>query len=338
MVSGDRFSINEWRLTNVLVALGLLSGAAWAERPEPTPELIAERDQLIDKITRGVDYEASVKRFAALVQKRDAVIATSAAAQAKERAEKDAQRSEADARRKLRDEYHKTGDYEVSWRCTLSPDPAHPRPSKEGRFKPDWGRVVRKQAIRLAPKNALYEGELATMYEVDGVARKYVFRGDRFDPWRKPFEAKVGDLVLVCDGGEDLAKGLPPDWGERWLTSGFAVKINEPPLITKKTRWNPIHITSSRFYWAIKDVKWPYEGFVLANLEPDKDLGGGRFEIKSYRDMSWILEVPAKLKHHELVKPGEAVWVIMGPARFDSSIKKMVLTAEDLEAHYVLER
>jgi hypothetical protein len=337
MVSGNRRR-REARYAFSLAALLLLSAVAWAERTEPTPELIAERDQLIEKITRGQDYEASVKRFAALVQKRDAVMATSAAAVAKERAEKDAQRAEADARRKVRDEYHKTADYEVSWRCTLSPDPTHPLPSKEGRFKPDWGKVVRKQAIKLAPKNALDDGEPATMYEVAGVARKYVFRGDRFDPWRKPFEAKVGDLVLVCDGGEDLAKGLPPEWGGRWLTSGFAVKISEPPLITKKTKWNPEHITSSRFFWAIHDVKWTFPGFVLANLEPDKDLGGGRFEIKSDRDLSWILEVPAKLKHHELVQPGRAVWVIMGPARFDATIKKMVLTAEDLEEHYVLER
>src|SRR5438876_12426675 len=126
--------INEWGLINVALPLLLLGGAARAERPEPTPELLAERDQLIEKITRGAEYEASVKRFAALVQKRDAVIATSASALAKERAERDQQRAETDARRKLRDEYHKTGDYEVSWRCTLSPDPAHPLPSKEGRF------------------------------------------------------------------------------------------------------------------------------------------------------------------------------------------------------------
>src|SRR5205814_5146506 len=139
-----------------------------------------------------------------LVQKRDGVIATSASALAKERAERDQQRAESDARRKLRDEYHKTGDYEVSWRCTLSPDPAHPLPSKEGRFRPDWGKVVRREAIKLAPKNALDDGEPATLYEVAGVARKYVFRGARFDPWRKPFEAKPGDLVLECDGGEDL--------------------------------------------------------------------------------------------------------------------------------------
>jgi len=322
-----------------LLPIFLLAGLARAERPEPTPELVAERDQLIDKITRGVDYEASVQRFGERVKKRDAVIATSAAAQEKERADRQKLRDEADARRKIRDEYKKTADYEVSWRCTLSPDPAHPLPSREGRFRPDWGRVTRKEAIKLAPKNALDEGEPATMYEVAGVARKYVFRGERFDPWRKPFEAKVGDLVLVCNGGEDLARGLPPQWGERWLTSGFAVKIAEPPLIVKKARWNPIHITESAIFWAIKDVKWKFgDSFILLNLEPDKDLGNGRWEVKSDQNLSWILEVPPALKHRELLQPGRAVWAILGHQRFDIGLKKLVLTAEDLEAHYVVER
>jgi len=309
---------------------------------DPTPELGVERDALIDKIARGVDYETSVKRYSELVKQRDAVVATSAAAKQKEQQERDAQRADAAKRRAWQDAYHKTNDYEVGWRCTLSPDPAHPIPSTEGRFRPDWGKIVRKRSIRFPPKNALDEGEPATLYELKGVARSYVFRGDAFDAWRKPFEAKVGDLVLLCDGGEDLDRRLPPEWGDHLVKSGFAVRIAEPPHIARKTRWNPIHVTGSAFFWMIQDVKWKYpEGaFLLSNIEIDKDLGGGQWEIEAdrHRGMSWILEVPPTVKGRELLVPGHSVWAILGPYRFDKALKKLVIVAQDLEAHYIVEK
>src|SRR4051812_32604496 len=118
----------------LMVVLLLLSSVARAEREDPTESLNAERDALIDKIARGTEYDASVKRFAALVKQRDGVVATSQAAKDREQKERETQRASDDARRKLRDEYRKTNDYEVSWRCTLSVDPAHPVPSTEGRF------------------------------------------------------------------------------------------------------------------------------------------------------------------------------------------------------------
>jgi hypothetical protein len=323
-----------------LVLLFLVGVAGATE--DPTSELNEERDALIDKIARGVDYAGSVKRYSELVKQRDSVVATSAAAKQKEKATRDAERADADARRAWRDGYHKTNDYEVSWRCTLSPDPAHRIPSKEGRFQPDWGRVVRKQTIRFPPKNALDEGEPATLYEVKGVAKSYVFRGDTFDAWRKPFDAKVGDLVLVCDGGEDLDRRLPPEWGERLVKSGFAVRLGEPPHIVKKTRWNPIHVTGSAFFWMIHDVAWKYpEGsFLLSNIEVDKDLGNGQYEIEADRNrgMSWILEVPPSVKGRELLQPGHSVWVILGPYRFDKTLKKLILVAQDIEARYIVDK
>jgi hypothetical protein len=314
---------------------------AHASTPE-TPELDAERDQLLDKIARGVDYDASVKRFAALVKQRDPVVATSAEAKAREEKQRADERAEQDKRRAWRDAYHKTNDYEVGWRCTLSPDPAHPVPSTEGRFRPDWGKVVRKETIKFPPKNALDDGEPATLYEVKGVARSYVFRGDTFDAWRKPFEANVGDLVLVCNGGEDLDRRLPPAWGTQLVKSGFAVRLAEPPHIARKSKWNPIHVTGAAFFWMIHDVKWKYpEGaFLLSNIEIDKDLGGGRYEIDAdrHRNMSWILEVPPSTKNKELLVPGHSVWVILGEPRFDKALKKLVLTVQDLEARYIIDR
>src|SRR5262245_58409153 len=126
-----------------LVLILLLSGTALAAREEDDPAVAAERDALIEKIAKGQEYEASVKRFGELALTREQKIASTQAARDQERATQDAQRKVAEERRKARDEYHKTLDYEVSWRCTLSPDPANPIPSKEGRFKPDWGKVIR---------------------------------------------------------------------------------------------------------------------------------------------------------------------------------------------------
>jgi hypothetical protein len=305
------------RAVYCLAGFLLLAGAARAERDDPTADLNDERDALIDKITKGVDVDASVKRFKELVGERDKVVATSAAAIEHERAEREKKYADIEARRKLRDEYHATADYDVSWRCTLSPDPANPIPSNEGRFEPDWGKVTRKEKTRRPPKNELDEGEPVTMYEVKGVARTYQFAGDRFGHSRKEaFEANVGDLVLVCNGGEDTARDVPAGWGPRVLRSGFAVRIAEPPLIVKKAKWAPIHVNGSFFFWAIKDVKWKLDpsAFILSNIEIAKDLGGGRYEIEadSHREMSWILEVPPSVKVKEPLIPGRSVWAIMG--------------------------
>jgi hypothetical protein len=327
-------------LLSALLAAAAGPVRAWNE--EPTPELVEERDQLIDKITRGVDYDASVKRFIALLALRDQKVATSEAARKAEEAQREKERELAQARRKIMDEYHATLDHEVSWRCTLSPDPANPVPSREGRFKADWGKVIRTQKTRLPPKNALDEGEPITLYEIEGVARRYTVRGEKFGPKRgEDFVARPGDLVLVCNGGERSDDNLPPGWGPQIVRSGFAAPIARPPLISQKKRWNPIHVTDSAIFWIIRDVKWKYpdDGYLLVVITPDKDLGNGRWEVQANRDTPWILEAPAALgRKRELLKPGVPVWAILGQHRFDPALKRLILVAQDLEARYVFER
>jgi hypothetical protein len=321
--------------TRFILIATCFTALAWAGR-ETTPELDAERDLLIDKIARGVELEGSVRRFKQLVQERDQKIATSSAAVERERKERD-------ARREWHDAYKKTADYEVSWRCTLAVDPANPPPSDEGRFKGDWGKVIRKEQIRLPPKNELDEGEPATMYEIKGAKQSYIVWGEQFGFHHgQKFEADKGDLVLVCASGSRTDKRLPPQWAtDKLQTGGFAARIAAPPLIVKKQKWNPTHITGSRFFWAIREVKWKYgDAFVLSNIEIAEDLGGGRYRIEAdnARSMDWILEVPAQLKNRELLVAGRAVWAIMGHHRFDKMLKKLVLVAEDLEARYVVEK
>ena len=334
---------------SLAVCAALLTGApAWAKAPhgdeDPTPELNEEREGLIAKILRGEDVPASVRRFGELVSRRDAVVATSESARKRERDLRE-------ARAAYREAYRKTADYEMGWRCRFSASPNGPEASNSSDWLADWGRVVRKQTVRFAPKNALDEGTIGTMYEVDGVHAQHYIHGEIFGANVGPFSAEVGDLVLVCDGGWDawkehdrklfpsrypLYKGLPPPW-DRVLQNGFALKIAEPPLFAQKGQWNPIHVTGNLFFWAIHDVKWklPEDRYVLYDLEVARDLGQGRFEIDEGQGLSWILEVPEGLERRELLVPGRTAWVIMGQPRFDPVLKKLVLRAADVEGHYL---
>ena len=197
-----------------------------------------------------------------------------------------------------------------------------------------------EMATRLPPKNELDDGEAVVMYEVAGVAGRYQFRGEKFSTKNTPFEAKVGDLVVLCAGSEDTPRAIPAGWGPKLLHSGFAARIAEVPLIVKKTRWQPIQVSGSTFYWAIKNVQWkfPDEAFLLASVQLDKDAGNGRWEVATNNDLSYLIEIPPSLKHANLAQPGKSLWFILGHHRFDRTLKKLVLVAEDIEEHYVHEK
>jgi hypothetical protein len=339
------------RATSSLLAVVALGGSARATQAVDDPAIVQERDALIDKIARGDDVEASVKRFLALVKERDRVVATSRAAK---EAEEKARLSE----REARSSYEKTADHDAGWRCTFSVDPKHPVPSDEGRFRGDWGRIVKKEKVTLTPKNALDDGEPATLYEVAGQARHYFIRGDKFGPGFPPraIEAEVGDLMLVCDGDggqhdntepygwrgspDDPSMRVPPYWHGKLQRHGFAARIASPPKIAQKGKWNPIHITSARYFWAIHDVKWKYpEGtFVLSDLTVGQDLGGGHWDIPVENKLSFVVEVPPGLPRREIMQSGHNAWMILGHPRFDRTLHKLVLVAEDLESRYVIEK
>ena len=339
------------RATSSLLAVVVLGATARASQPADDPAVVQERDALIDKIARGEDVDASIKRFAALVKERDRTIATSRAAK---EAEEKARLAERDAR----EAYQKTADYDAGWRCTFSVDPRHPVPSDELRFRADWGRVVKKEKVKLAPKNALDDGEPATLYEVAGQARHYYLRGEKFGPGHpaRDLDAEVGDLVLVCDGDDghhdnterygwrgspdDPSTRVPDYWRGKLQRHGFAARIAAVPKIAQKGRWNPIHITSSRYFWAIHDVKWKYpEGaFVLSDLTVGQDLGGGRWDIPVENRLSFVVEVPPRLPRREVMQTGHNAWMILGHPRFDATLHKLVLVAEDLESRYVIEK
>src|SRR2546423_1915671 len=88
-----------------VIALGGVPSRARATQAVDDPAIVQERDALIDKIARGDDVDASVKRFAALVKERDRVVATSRAAK---EAEEKARLAEQSARK----DYEKTADHD----------------------------------------------------------------------------------------------------------------------------------------------------------------------------------------------------------------------------------
>ena len=146
-----------------LLALLTVGGAARAD-----DDIAAlEADELLDRIVRGVDYAASVRAFAAAVAARQKML------HAEERAAQLAA-----AHRAWHDAYMKSVDG-IAGRTPASADPAHP-PGPSILLLADWGRVTRAETVRLAPKNALDEGEPVRMVEVKGARGLYRFRANRF--------------------------------------------------------------------------------------------------------------------------------------------------------------
>lgn len=286
-------------------------------------QLATQRELLIARIIRGSDTDQAIADFVTLYKKRAELLGRT---------------PEAVAKRKMinRD----TLDFEAGWRCTLSPDPTKPLPSDEGRFRADWGKVVKKHALRTLPKNELDDGEAVTVYEIAGRAGTHYVRGERMGPGRnRDFQAEVGELAMVCIGGHETMRALPPPWNQVQLVrSGVAGVIKEPPKIAEKGRWNPRHITATRYFWAIHDVKWKYPGeYTLSHLEIHRDLGGGRYEIKTANDVGMVVEAPPTLRSRELLAPGRMLWLILGNPRFDREVKTLVMTIEDIEELYVKE-
>ena len=308
----------------------------WARPPVPTPApMAAERDALLDKIARGEDYEASIVRFAALL--RELAAQREAAALSEKEEREQSQRTQ-----KEQQERQHSLDYLVAEHCFLRADPSQPAAIRTADLlRADWGKVVRREAATIKGKNDFAEDEKAVFYLVKGGERTYSLSSKGPSLYLgKTLQAAVGDLVLLCWVGlstHGSGSSLPEGFRDNVISQGFAARIAAPPRIADKSRWNPLHLTGeSALRLAIERVKWEYpqDRPVVSYIHVLADLGGGRFEIRAQRQ-SYLLQVPGGLKNRELVQPGRDLWAIMSTPVFDKERKKLVLRAEDLEAHYV---
>lgn len=287
--------------------IAMLMWAAVAHAAEdPTADLDAERDLLIDKIVRGIDRPAQAKRFGELWRQRQSRIAGA------EQADKE--------RKAYRAAFAASADGWALDHCALAVDPAHPPATQENLRPTDWGRVAAVRMVKTTSDNPLAPAEIK-VYDVPGEAKVHVVPARSTVPDWPALDAKVGDWLLVCSGSSEIA----------------GLKIGGQPLIARKSRWNPVQMPPASFAWAISKQKWYYAPalFVLTHVFVEKDLGGGRLLIESPWDHGWILEAPASLRNRALLKPGRGAWVIAGHARLDAAAGKLVLTAEDIEERYL---
>ena len=324
------------RLTlGLLLAMARPAGAAL---PDPTE---TERDALIDRIARGVDYEASVRRFGELLRARDRVQATSEAARQKEAATVAQARASREALRA-------TLDGHLSRGCRLVAEPREAPFSKHAwdELWIDWGKVIRREDVKIPGDNALADDRTVRMIEVAGRRRNY-----RIADEKRQLALAAGDLAVVCatrDADHDPAHRrmletiegasvedrLPAAWRGIEHHGPLVARLRELPHIANKARWNPVHVTENDLWWAIHDAKWRYsDRDVVTFARVASALAGGLYEMEAEDGVIWLMEVPASVDARALVV-GKGVWAVLRDARFDRVRKKLLLTAVDLEASY----
>ena len=296
---------------------------------------LAQRDALIQNLITGHEVDTSVEKLRLLWQSLTRV---------RQQAQ-DAEAQQAELR-KQHGEDSQTLDAIVGDHCRLAKDPGDPKKARyayDG-MRADWGKVIVRQVVKTPPKNAFEDGEEFTAYRIQGRAKTYSVssKGPHY-LWSPPLEAQVGDLVLVCMLAmhtEGSGSKFPPEFRENILSQGFVARIAAPPLVERLAQ-DPLHLLGqTRFRMAIERVEWdhPSDQTILARLEVAEELPKEgtlrRFLIRAEKH-TYLLEVPPGVRDQALLGPGRRLWAVMGQARLDRDLKKLVFVAERLDAHHI---
>lgn len=318
--------------------------AADAEPVDEAKAIIAERDQLIGKIVRGEDYDRSVERFTELRKRFDALSAAKQLSASRDAA------SSTKAREKW-NLYLRSLDYRVGEQCAMSVDPKNRRKGHGYElFRAEYGKIIAKKVVKIPAKTGFDEDESVETFQIGAQTGALAFGAKEMRTQDgKPFTGNVGDYVLVCFASvssHGSGSYLPPEFRDKVLGSGFAARIKGPPKIVSKSKWNPVHLVGQSTLRSVAQTgRWPLEEDVpvLSHLIIEKDLGNGRFEIRLDNASSigrpsqhtFLLDVPSGLRYRETLGPGEPFWAIMTHPVIDKQLRKLILTAEDLEPFYV---
>ncbi len=318
--------------------------AADGEPVDEAKAIVAERDQLIEKIVRGEDFDRSVARFGELRKRFETLSAAKQISASKDAA------SSTRARERW-NLYLRTADFRVGEQCALSVDPKNRRkgPGYE-LFRAEHGKIIAKKIVKLPAKTGFDEEESIETFQVAAQTGALAFGAkEARTPDGKPFTGNVGDYVLLCFASvssHGSGSYLPPEFRDKVIGSGFVARIKGPPKIVSKAKWNPLHLVGlSTLRSVAQNGRWPLEEDipVLSHLIVDKELGNGRFEIRldsashlgRPSQFTFLLDVPSGVANRERLGAGEPFWAIMTHPVIDKQLRKLILTAEDIEPMYV---
>lgn len=320
--------------------------AAESQAPDEGRAILAERDALIQKIANGEDYERSVNRFIELKKRFEKLIVELKLKP--DGAPIDRQRLAMEKQH----QYQRTLDFRVGEQCPMNIDPEKRRNGEGGSvFRADFGKIVAKKTVKIPAKSGFDEDEQIDAFQIASTKSGLVAFGAKEMKTHdgKPFTGSVGDTVFLCFASvssHGSGSYLPAEFRDRVLGSGFASRIKGPPRIAFKTKWNPIHLVGRSLLRSVaREGRWPLDDgvTVLSHLFIERDLGSGRYEIRldephslgRASELTFLLDVPSGLKGRERLGTGEWVWVIMSRPVIDKQLRKLILTAEDLETSYV---
>jgi hypothetical protein len=305
----------------IAILLVAASAPALAERDDPTAELNGERDALIEQIAAGRDSAAVLKKFVALLDRREQVVAAAKAATEAQREARNPKEVSVDARIE-------------STNCEFSfapPPPGHRRHTRDAAVV----RVVRRGELRLPPRNDLDPGELLKFIELDHDGELFHLRIDKEKDGALE-RARPGDTALMC-GVDIVNRREYGEWGQNFAFVGWAALIKGAPSVMKYAAHNPVFVPTRELDHALRNIKWPYKGqTVFLRAHVADAAASTRYRVMS-GNADFLLDVPRGTPGEKLVVPGKAPWVL-AVGQFDPDTRKLLLRAIAIEERLVTER
>lgn len=194
--------------------------------------------------------------------------------------------------------------------CHLPIDAAHPDP-KLGRPIIDWGKVTRRERVTGTIGKDMTRH--LTLYEVVGQRATYHFDGDEWNESIGQFDARIGDLVALCQDDIDELFTLPGAWHGPLGKMMAMLPISAPPRMRELAKLDPLHISDVVLLRDGKRGKLeldPSRRYLVRSNVVAAD--GARWEMEG-----WWLEVPPRVAGAALVKESARPWIVVEQLHFE---------------------